>query len=266
MNKQLRSEGKCLFCGKTYAKAGINRHLKTHLQEKAATNAKGKSFLLKVEENTRYGGGFPYFLSLWVDGNATMKKIDDFLRDIWLDCCGHLSAFRDPAAQTSSGMWGFFETEELLEAGKIKEYEKLMEETSGEIPMSRKASNVFFPDQKLNYEYDFGSTTELMVKTLAEYPFKADEPVVLLSRNEPLEILCETCGKQPATQICTVHGWDEDSLFCPKCAKKHAKTCEAFEDYAAMPVVNSPRMGVCGYEGGLIDTERDGVYQAVPEK
>jgi len=27
-----------------------------------------------------------------------------------------------------------------------------------------------------------------------------------------------------------------------------------------MPIVNSPRMGVCGYEGGVIDIERDGVF------
>jgi hypothetical protein len=27
-----------------------------------------------------------------------------------------------------------------------------------------------------------------------------------------------------------------------------------------MPVVNSPRMGVCAYMGGSIDKQRDGVY------
>jgi hypothetical protein len=49
-------------------------------------------------------------------------------------------------------------------------------------------------------------------------------------------------------------------MFCEKCAKKHAKECEDFADgYTVMPVVNSPRMGVCAYEGGCIDTERDGV-------
>jgi len=28
-----------------------------------------------------------------------------------------------------------------------------------------------------------------------------------------------------------------------------------------MSVVNSPRMGECGYEGGTIDTARDGHFQ-----
>jgi hypothetical protein len=54
--------------------------------------------------------------------------------------------------------------------------------------------------------------------------------------------------------------YDEDASFCNECAKKHAKKCDDFAEYAAMPVVNSPRMGVCGYEGGRIDTERDGVF------
>jgi hypothetical protein len=30
MQEKIKSEGKCLFCGKTFDKAGINRHLATH--------------------------------------------------------------------------------------------------------------------------------------------------------------------------------------------------------------------------------------------
>jgi hypothetical protein len=44
MQEQIKSEGKCLFCGKTFAKAGINRHLATHLREKVKTGKKGLSF------------------------------------------------------------------------------------------------------------------------------------------------------------------------------------------------------------------------------
>ena len=32
--EKLKSEGKCLFCEKTFSKAGINRHLQTHLEGK----------------------------------------------------------------------------------------------------------------------------------------------------------------------------------------------------------------------------------------
>ena len=136
-----------------------------------------------------------------------------------------------------------------------------MEEASGEIPMSRKAKDVFTPDLKLEYEYDFGSSTYLLITAVAQFPFKTDDDIVLLSRNEPLKLICHVCKKEPAVQICTVHDWNEASIFCPKCAKKHEKECDDFEDYAAMPIVNSPRMGVCGYDGGTIDAERDGVFK-----
>jgi hypothetical protein len=255
-----KSEGKCFFCGETFVKPGINRHLQTHLKQKAKENAAGRSYLIKVEPNPKWGSS-SYFLSLWVDGKATMKDIDWFLRNIWLECCGHMSAFTNPKnRQRGGGLWSFFEAEELLAKGKTKEYEKLMEEANGEIPLSRKTDKVLYKGLKLEYEYDFGSSTELLLTVVEEYPVKAEEEIVLLSRNEPLEWLCDTCKKEPATQVCTVHGWGVDNLFCDKCAKKHAKKCEDFEEYAALPVVNSPRMGVCAYEGGVIDVERDGIF------
>jgi hypothetical protein len=256
MKQNHKAEGKCLFCGKILAKSVVNRHLQTHLKQKEAEGTKGKSFLVKVEEDSR-GGASPYFLSLWVDGEATMKNIDTLLRDIWLECCGHLSQFSMPQnRQKGNGFLGFLEAVDFLEKGKKKVYEKLREEASGEIPMGRKVKLVLATDLKLDYEYDFGSTTYLKLSVAAEYPVKADKKIVLLSRNEPLEWLCDLCGKEPATQVCSAH----EDLFCDKCAKKHAKKCEDFEDYAAMPVVNSPRMGVCGYEGGIIDKERDGNF------
>jgi hypothetical protein len=218
----------------------------------------GKSFFVKVETDKSWGAT-PYFLSLWIDGDTTMKTIDKFLRDIWLECCGHMSAFRNPQNENAS-TWGFFEAMELMKEGKIKEYEKLMEDRAGEVPMSRKAKKVLFKGFILEYEYDFGSSTELIITVMDEYPIKADKEIVLLSRNEPLEIMCSMCGKVPATQICTVCMYDGNAGFCDKCAKKHAKQCEDFADYASMPVVNSPRAGVCGYTGGVIDTERDGVF------
>jgi len=92
---------------------------------------------------------------------------------------------------------------------------------------------------------------------MGEYPVKADKKIVLLSRNEPFKIPCCICDKAPATQICSICMYDGPAEFCDKCAEKHAEECEDFADNASMPVANSPRMGVCAYTGGLIDTERD---------
>ena len=253
MQEKMKSEGKCLFCGKMFAKVGINKHLAAHLSEIALKEQTGKSFLLKVETEKRYGST-PYFLSLWVDGETTLKSIDKFLRDIWLECCGHLSAFSYPRRRRRSGLFNATDIFQML--AKVNEATDL-----GEIPMSRKAKDVLYKGLVLEYEYDFGSTTMLNITVVDEYSVKAEKKIVLLSRNEPIPILCATCKKVPATQICTACMYDGDAEFCDKCAKKHAKECEEFDDYASMPVVNSPRMGVCGYEGGSIDIERDGAYR-----
>jgi hypothetical protein len=125
----------------------------------------------------------------------------------------------------------------------------------------KKAGSVFKKGKQLNYEYDFGSPTRLFLTTVDEYPVKADQKIILLSRNEPIQLMCSTCKKAPATQICSVCQYDKLALYCDKCAKKHAQKCADFADYASMPVVNSPRMGVCGYTGGSIDKERDGIFQ-----
>lgn len=259
--EKINSEGLCYFCDNMFKKAGINRHLSSHLSKKTVQGKPGKSYQLKVETNP-YWGSTPYFLSLWVDGKTTLKYLDDFLRSIWLECCGHLSSFVIPKKINEYEMFDFFEAEELLESGKIDEYETLMERSRGEIPMNRTAADSFYKDLKLQYQYDFGSTTELQITVMNEYPIAADKPVVLLSRNEPLNLLCDDCNKQPATDICTVCSRSEDNgIFCKKCAAKHAKKCKDFAEYAAARVVNSPRMGVCGYTGGTIDLKRDGVLK-----
>ena len=260
----ITSTGECFFCKKPFDKSAINRHLKTHFKEKAKTEKAGNSYLLKIITNPRYGSS-GYFLYLWVNGTATFRDLDDFLRAIWLECCGHMSSFTDLSKISAGGfrgnMFDFLEAENLMSSGNIKQYEAMMEDSRGEIPKSRKLKAGLHKGQKIEYEYDFGSTTSLLITVEEDFEFAAPERVFLLSRNEPLELLCETCKKEPATEFCTVHGWGDECMFCPKCAKKHRKECPDFDDYAGMPIVNSPRMGVCAYAGGTIDTKRDGVFK-----
>ena len=299
MQEKLKSAGKCLFCGKTFAKSVINRHLTTHLKEKAETNEKGQSFLVKVTTPVREEAT-PYFLSLWVDGEATMRTIDTFLRDIWVDCCGHLSAFSfppdknrrdellelleddelDDVDDTNDDLFDDDEDDEDDEDDDYDDYDEdddyddyddydddffgdgnydwERDEYDNEVPKASKVKDVLSKDLILTYEYDYGSTTTLNLTTMLELPVKADEDIVLLSRNEPPEILCDMCHKAPAKHICNICVYDDKGAFCDKCAKKHAKTCEYFEDGADLPLANSPRAGVCYYTGGTIDAERDG--------
>ncbi len=230
----LKSEGKCLYCNEMYSKSGMGRHLATHLKklekEKPTTKT---AFHLQIP-------AAEMFLHLLVSESTTFGKIDAFLRQIWLDCCGHLSMFQIKGKRYNNN----WDTNEYGEK------------------MSQRIGKVFRKGLKLDYDYDFGSTTRLNIQVVNEYNINVPKGISLLSRNEPLPILCHTCNKKAAVEICSIHIYEGASMFCTTCARKHARSCSDFEDYAAMPVVNSPRMGVCGYDGGTIDQGRDGIWKA----
>jgi hypothetical protein len=96
------SQGQCNLCGETFAKAGMTRHItacrKSHALKKLDGRGKARKtnlFHLMVE-----GTYAPVFwLHLAVPANAALRDLDQFLRDIWLECCGHLSAFTIEGAQ-----------------------------------------------------------------------------------------------------------------------------------------------------------------------
>ena len=128
--------------------------------------------------------------------------------------------------------------------------------------MSKRVEDIFQPKIKISHDYDFGSTTTVYLKALRHYKLDLKEKLVLLSRNEPLELMCSICEAKPAVNLCSICCCDDYAFFCEECSAKHAEECDDFADYSSMPVVNSPRMGVCGYEGGAIDLDRDGVFKA----
>ena len=223
MEEKLTSEGKCIYCGKLFQQKAVAAHLTKHLSEleKEIPSEKERGYHLSVKAGD-------LFLQVLVNGSATFKTLDTFLRKIWVDCCDHMSDFRH---------------------GDIK------------IRMSEKVFRVLSPKVKFDYIYDYGDTTSFTLSVVGVYQLDQKENVVLLSRNEPLKIMCRVCNERPATSVCIVHLYETDkSFFCNVCASKHEDDCEDFSDYANMPVVNSPRMAVCGYTGGSIDLERDGAY------
>ena len=250
-----KPKGKCIFCNNEYTKQGMTKHLASHFAQKEMSLKKGKSFHVKVETNKSWDKT-PYFLHLWIDGNTTFGEVDAYLRAIWLECCGHMSAFRIPSNASYSGGFDVMDAYDYLDAGNEDKYNEIMAKATGQIPMKEKFNSCAKKSLVIEYEYDFGSSTELELTIVDEYPFTGLQSIILLSRNEPMQLPCSACGKNEAKEICPVCSWDEEASFCEKCAEKHAKKCEDFED-CAMPIVNSPRCGVCGYMGGEIDVERD---------
>ncbi|MFH1510060.1 MAG: hypothetical protein ABIF10_00085 [Candidatus Woesearchaeota archaeon] len=168
----------------------------------------------------RAGGG-PFWVYFEVPANSTLEKVDSFLRELWLECCGHLSAFTiDDVNYASSPQ---------------KEYD--------DRSMRVMLKNVLRPGMSFVHEYDFGTTTRLGLKCVSVRKGSKIKGILVLARNNLPKFECSICRK-PAQEICTECAWQGNGLLCAGCAKKH----ECGEDML-LPVVNSPRMGMCGFTG-----------------
>jgi len=89
------------------------------------------------------------------------------------------------------------------------------------------------------YQYDFGSTTYLEGQLYSIRDGVLQDKIRILARNNPPVFQCQNC-KAIATAVC-VQCYE---TYCQDCLVEH----ECGEEMA-LPVVNSPRMGVCGYAG-----------------
>jgi len=209
----------------------MTRHLES-CEQRAAIQAeagshqkahKTRAFHLVVE-----GYRLPmYWMHLDVVAGTTLATLDRFLRDIWLECCGHLSAFEIGGVRYS-----------VDEA--IYEWDRGSQKN-----MQVRLDQVLHPGQTCSYEYDFGSTTELTVKVILEQEVDMKgKTIQVLARNNLSMIPCDVCGG-PATSTCSQCIYEEDKGYlCDACAKDH----ECGEEML-LPRVNSPRAGVCGYTG-----------------
>ena len=228
MPEKFQSTGTCYLCKKSVAKRSILKHLESCLGSQQgpaqpATQDKQRSvpaFLLKIED--KYAGVF--FLVIEISGKATLTDLDQFLKNIWLECCSHMSDFT---------------INEVI-------YQSYPE--SGEESMDKTVQKIFTPKLAFEYTYDYGSSTELklhIIKETTSINPTNKTMITILARNDPIPVPCTMCEK-PAQFMCSECMYDEEGegLLCAKCAKKH----ECGEDML-LPVINSPRAGVCAYMG-----------------
>ena len=110
--------------------------------------------------------------------------------------------------------------------------------------MRVRLDKVLSPGEACSYEYDFGSTTELKLKVISEREVEGKgQGIEIIARNSLPLISCDVCGK-PATNICSQCIYEDKGYLCDTCADDHACGEEML-----LPMVNSPRAGVCAYAG-----------------
>jgi hypothetical protein len=190
---------------------------------------------LRLVIQDRYAGD--YWLHVERPTSSPLGPLDNYLRAIWLECCGHLSEFFFNETRYIS-----YEDDDDLTFGPFAlPPRKSMFETT--------LASVLPVGAGFRYNYDFDSTTDLEGRVVAEREGKPSghAPIRLLARNLPPVIPCSECGEQ-ALWICPHCVWDGTGLLCQDCAEDHG--CEWGNYEELMPVVNSPRTGVCAYAGG----------------
>jgi len=221
MSKKKQSRGECKFCGREMTKGGLTRHFSNCTNYQAAVeeaNKKaGKSlkiYHLQIQDAWQKD----FWLHLEMKSSARLGDLDDYLRNIWLECCGHLSQF-------SIGGWG-----------------------GDEIPMHIPVKQVFEKGMELTHIYDFGTSSETLAKVVGEREGKplTKHPIFLMARNKLPEFSCIEC-EQKASWLCMecVYEYDSPGFLCDQHVEEHPH-----DDYGEpMPLVNSPRVGMCGYDG-----------------
>ena len=216
-----QSKGKCAYCGQEIAKNSVAKHLTACAQRQyAITKAEGKQNEAESLYHLRAqaAGSNQFWLDLEMRGSATLKDLDGYLRAIWLECCGHLSRF-------SLGGW-----------------------QAKEIPKKRRADEIFESRVELTHIYDFGTSSVTLIKCVGARGGKSttSHPIVLMARNLMPECECIKC-KQPAAWLC-VECLTEENIWGTLC-DEHAEN-HPHDNYGEpVSLVNSPRLGLCGYSG-----------------
>lgn len=221
MPRRPTPKGTCTYCQTEISRAGATKHLDACSKRQEvidASNAQGGKAETLFHLRAQDAGRGDFWLHLEMRGSATLGDLDYYLRGIWLECCGHLSQF-------SVGGW-----------------------RGEEIPMSRKVHDVFQPGNDLTHIYDFGTSSETLIKVVGARQGKptAKRPIALMARNAMPEETCIEC-ERPAKWLCEQCMYEDDrpGLLCDEHAETHPH-----EDYGdPVSLLNSPRVGMCGYAG-----------------
>lgn len=142
-----QTKGFCKYCGKEYTRSGMLRHLEACKERKsklAMETGKRKCKYFQIVISGKYAKA--YWLIVETSENTTLKELDRFIRDIWVECCGHLRRFypihgtQYESCPVTDGFWG-----------------------KPSKNMNFRLKDVVDVGDSISYEYDFGSTTELML-------------------------------------------------------------------------------------------------------
>ena len=247
MNNELTSAN-CRLCDRMLGKRQMTNHLKAcweHHTIAVPGKATPRWFHLVVE--ARHAPD--YWMHLQAPANCTFGDLDELLRAIWLECCDHLSAFEFPAKRKRPRLATPYNIAAMFqELAQEAQRSRSDDAASCNALLGKPLGSRLKQGVVFSHQYDFGSTTELALRVADEHTAPAlPGDLKLLARNEPPAIPCSVCA-EPATQLCLQCGEEGAGGLCEACARRH----DCGEEML-VPLINSPRSGVCGYCGPSVE-------------
>lgn len=172
-------KGKCYYCSKELSKSGVLRHLKACKVVESSIDIRDKEpnkYILSISPKKSSSDFWMYVL---MDKNAALGELDSFLREVWLECCGHLSMFEIDGQRYES-----LPDEDFTWGNPSKN-------------MDSKIGKVASVKDKIKYEYDSGSTTELEIKVVDELSCsRRDKKIEIMARNNEHLMECSVGGEK----------------------------------------------------------------------
>lgn len=222
-------KGKCYYCNKELTERTVKKHIKTceerllSIDKSIKESKKTKSqYIMSIV----YKYSKEYCLYIAIDKDIELRALDKFLRDVWLECCGHLSEFiiHEEHYDSSPDEDCFFDVQSMdIKIGEVLEV-----------------------GDKFKHNYDFGSTTELILEVLDEYEVGEDySHIQILARNRDVRHKCSSCNSEAE-----YFDYEENEFFCHECVDQ-----DIIDELEELTYSNSPRDGVCGYYGSYDSEE-----------
>lgn len=204
--------GTCLLCNEKVLHRTAKKHVLRCIELLQST--RNRSSRKGETFLVKVTAGKHFWLYVDINAHNTLADLDDLLKKTWLEeCCDHLSCFVMSGTQC------------------------------GDNTMSQPVQSLFYDRLSFTYRYDFGNSTILQGEVVAVRPGELQQAPELVAQNTfPSGITCDYCQARPQ-HICSICG----DCFCNHCLDHCHNNCEGND--CLLPVVNSPRMGVCGYTG-----------------
>ncbi len=196
--------GTCYLCGdELTAHRFFQRHLWSCLRQWSWSRPKDRQANIYTHASiTAYQH---HWMDVVIRQDTTLRQMDAFLRETWLECCLHLSQFK--FGEMSAGC------DELEDdRNSINDLD-----TTDLANFDSQYLTLVLPGQSVLHEYDMGTTSETTITSQCLYELPETQPIVVVTQNHPIP---GEAFNSPRWGMC---GFDGQEIKAPPTAPRVAR-------------------------------------------